>query len=134
MPNHVSNNLSARIVQPNAAVKPGSAPGRAVPQEDLKTSPAQGSALPPEGQAYSLPQEEVQQAEAIAKSVSKLNQYVQDIQRELHFSVDKESNQTVIKVLDRDSGEVIRQIPAEEALQLARRLEDLDGLLVREEV
>ncbi len=53
-----------------------------------------------------------------------LNERMNVIQRELHFSVDKDSGQTVIKVMDLATQQVIRQIPNEEALVVARRIGD----------
>ena len=58
----------------------------------------------------------------LQQAVSKLNDYVQNIQRDLHFSIDKESGAMVVKVIDSKSEKVIRQIPNEETLRLARSL------------
>jgi flagellar protein FlaG len=69
---------------------------------------------------------------AIESSVRQINDYVQTLNRDIEFSVDKEHNRTIIKVIDSDTGEVIRQLPPEDVLQLAKRLEQMDGLLVRE--
>jgi|GEM_PF-4402292 len=51
------------------------------------------------------------------------NAYVQNIQRDLVFSVDKDLDQTVIKVVESESGKVIRQIPEDVFLELAKNLE-----------
>lgn len=61
-------------------------------------------------------------------AVASVNSYVQSIQRDLQFSVDEESEKTVIKVLDGGSGELIRQIPEDIFLELARNLKQ-DGEL-----
>jgi flagellar protein FlaG len=45
----------------------------------------------------------------------------------LQFSVDEETERTVIKVIDSESGELIRQIPDEVFLELARKLNDDGG-------
>jgi flagellar protein FlaG len=58
-------------------------------------------------------------AEALA---GHFNQLAQQSGRELNFSVDQESDQLVIKVMDSGTGKVIRQIPSEEMLRLAREL------------
>ena len=50
--------------------------------------------------------------------------YVQNISRELNFSVDEELNRTVVTVLDEETGEIIRQIPSEEMLELAKHISD----------
>ena len=61
-------------------------------------------------------------ADDLKQAVSKLNDYVQNIQRDLQFSIDKESGTMVVKVIDTKSEKVIRQIPNEETLRLARNL------------
>ncbi|MBZ5488557.1 flagellar protein FlaG [Halomonas aquamarina] len=48
----------------------------------------------------------------------------------LEFEVSEQSSRVITRVVDRESGEVIRQIPAEEVLQLAERLEELQGRLI----
>lgn len=60
----------------------------------------------------------------IAAVVDELNQAILLQARQLHFEINEDANRTVISVLDKDSGEVIRQIPSEEALALAIRLRE----------
>ncbi|WP_018277056.1 flagellar protein FlaG [Teredinibacter turnerae] len=62
------------------------------------------------------------------KMVATINDYVQTIHRDLQFTVDEDLERTVIKVVDGDSGELIRQIPEEVFLELARKLKE-DGEL-----
>lgn len=57
-------------------------------------------------------------------TVTHLNESVQELRRELKFSVDEESGRVVVKVINAKDGEMIRQIPAEEILQLARRFSE----------
>ncbi len=57
-------------------------------------------------------------------AVKNLSGYVQNITRELNFSIDQELGKTVVTVVDELSGDVIRQIPSEEMLELTRRLAD----------
>ncbi|MCH8058477.1 MAG: flagellar protein FlaG [Proteobacteria bacterium] len=66
--------------------------------------------------------------EAVASAVARLNDYVQKVQRDLEFSVDEQAGVYVVKVIDRSSREVVRQIPSEEALELARKLNDQEPL------
>lgn len=47
----------------------------------------------------------------------------------IDFTIDEESDSTVIKIIDRDSGEVLRQIPPEEILQLKRHMVEVLGML-----
>lgn len=59
----------------------------------------------------------------------KLNQNIQRIQRDLNFHVDEDLGEIVVKVIDRSTEEVIRQIPSEEMLNLSRNIEEVNSLL-----
>jgi flagellar protein FlaG len=56
----------------------------------------------------------------VQAAVAQMNEYIQSTQRDLHFSYDPEAGETVIKVLDRVTQDVIRQIPDEIFLKLAQ--------------
>lgn len=62
--------------------------------------------------------------EALDKAIQQINENEQVVQRELNFSIDKDSGKTVIKIMDLATKEVIRQIPNEEALSFARKLNE----------
>ena len=62
-------------------------------------------------------------SEQLNAAVHDINEYVQQVQRTLQFSVDDDTGTTVVKVLDSATDEVIRQFPPEEALALARHLQ-----------
>ena len=66
--------------------------------------------------------------EKMQAAVAQMNEYIQSTQRDLHFSYDESSGETVVKVLDRVTQEVIRQIPDAIFLKLAQRL-DSEGTL-----
>ncbi len=68
------------------------------------------------------------------RAVDDLNAFVQDVRRELRFSVDDDSGRTVIKVIDSESQEVVRQIPPEEVVAMTQRLHSRSGLLMQAEV
>ncbi|MFK5913935.1 MAG: flagellar protein FlaG [Woeseiaceae bacterium] len=60
--------------------------------------------------------------EALEKVVSQLNAYIQNTQRDVDFSVDDATGRVVVRVIDSESEEVIRQIPSEEMLAISRHL------------
>jgi len=64
--------------------------------------------------------------------VSGLNDLVQELHRELQFTLDKESGEVVIKVIDRQTEEVVRQLPPEEVLRLRERLQKAAGAIFRD--
>jgi len=61
-------------------------------------------------------------------AVSQLNDFVQNVQRDLQFEVDNDLGQTIVKVVDQSTKEVIRQIPDELALRLAENLQQDEPL------
>ncbi|WP_079201397.1 flagellar protein FlaG [Pseudomonas sp. CC6-YY-74] len=67
--------------------------------------------------------------ERLDSAVASISSFVQGVQRSLDFSIDESSGEVVVKVTDRDSGEVIRQLPSEEALRLSEQLESLRSLM-----
>lgn len=71
-------------------------------------------------------------ADQVKKAVENLKQVTQSTSQNLQFSVDRDTNQTVIRVVDGTTNEVIRQIPSEEVLQLAQSIDRLSGLLLRQ--
>ena len=85
--------------------------------------------LPEKSETLPAKKEETEvEAEKLDKIVRDLNEHVQSVQRELQFSVDKESGNFVIKVFDSESDALIRQIPNEEAMKFARMLNEGDDL------
>jgi flagellar protein FlaG len=53
-------------------------------------------------------------------AVSEMNDFVQSIQRELHFTVDEDSGRTVVKVIDKSTNEVVRQVPPEDLMAMLK--------------
>lgn len=78
-------------------------------------------------------QKEQSQAEALAVVVEQLSEVMSIMNKGLAFSIDDDSGSAIVKVMDIDTGELIRQIPNDEALELAQKLLDVKGLLMRTE-
>lgn len=64
------------------------------------------------------------------QAVSELNQSSQIKTQGLEFSVDEDSQRTVVKVVDQETKEVLRQIPTKEALALAKAFDATKGSLI----
>lgn len=52
---------------------------------------------------------------------------------EARFEVNNEADMVVVKIIDKESEEVLRQIPSEASVKLAKALNDLEGILFDEE-
>lgn len=85
------------------ALRPQQPPGDV--QDTGKSSPETGNFVP-------LPEREGPDMEELARALNIANQ---SIGRDLRFEVDLQNGRSVIQVLDRDTGEVIRQISPEKA-------------------
>jgi len=70
--------------------------------------------------------------EAVAKAAADLQQFVQSMGRNLNFSVDDTTGYHVVRVVNPTTGELVRQLPSEELLQIARDFERLNSVLVNQ--
>ncbi len=61
-----------------------------------------------------------------------MENYVQSIQRDLRIRIDEKTDEVVIQVISKSEGKIIRQIPPEELLKLAAKMEEMTGLLLNE--
>lgn len=73
-------------------------------------------------------------------SQAEMQQLVEDLsdmmsvmRKGLAFKIDESSGKNIVSVMDVESGDIIRQIPNEEALKLAQKLSEVTGLLMKTE-
>lgn len=71
-------------------------------------------------------------ASQVAQAVQTINKSMQSMSRGLEFSVDEDNSQIIVKVVDQQTKELIRQIPSQEALDIAKALEQGVGTLIRQ--
>lgn len=116
--------VTADVVRITGSAKPAivSAGAAAKRQE----APSSGNRIP----AVSGDTNQSLDETGLSTAVSRLKNHVQQISRALEFTVDKQLDQVIIKVFDAETREVIRQIPAEEVLSLARSLTSDEGVIV----
>ncbi|MFA7553473.1 MAG: flagellar protein FlaG [Spongiibacteraceae bacterium] len=95
------------------------------------SSTAANAPKPDEAKPNSLAEQQVAapKPQELQSAVSKLNDYVQNVQRTLSFSIEEGTGSTVVKVYDSETEELIRQIPAEETIKLAASIEDYHASL-----
>ena len=58
--------------------------------------------------------------------IEQLEQFNQNIDRTLQFKIDEELGVTIVRVVDKETDELIRQFPPEELINLSRRLKELN--------
>jgi len=73
-------------------------------------------------------------AEEIRRDIEAINEQLTVLNQSLQFSIDAETRDVVVKIVDKDSGEVVKQIPPEEVMNLRKRLREMSSLFVEKTV
>lgn len=82
--------------------------------------------------ATDLPAKKSPSSAQLEEAVTHINQVLQQTNRNLHFSVDDSTKRVVVKIVDTQTGELVRQIPSEETLAIARSIDTMQkGLLLK---
>jgi flagellar protein FlaG len=68
--------------------------------------------------------------EQVDDAVKKINEGMQASSQSLEFAIDEDSKEIVVKIIDQGTREVVRQIPSVEALEIAKSLDRMRGLLI----
>ncbi|GHU07170.1 hypothetical protein FACS1894158_15080 [Betaproteobacteria bacterium] len=124
------------------------------PQRPLNVNPSQTSDLavseqrPRETATASTPNVQAQQPSSVQadnpavhdptkpselqSAVAKIQEFVSKAASDINFSIDEDSGRTVVKVIDRTTKDVIRQMPSQEMLDLAQAMDKLQGLLIKQ--
>ncbi|GAA0688781.1 flagellar protein FlaG [Marinobacterium maritimum] len=128
--------MSIEISGVNAQTQPASASSRQSP--DSTQAQASSSGVVPVDTVNTATEavQQSQSAEHVALSdeklqaaVEKMNELMQSSDRSLQFSVDDSTEKMVVKVMDMETQEIIRQIPSEETLKFSEFLEGMVGLI-----
>ncbi|MEH6467780.1 MAG: flagellar protein FlaG [Porticoccus sp.] len=69
--------------------------------------------------------------ESLVKPIQQINDVIQPYG--VKFDLSRKSSQIVTQIIDLESGKVIRQTPSEEVLRIAENLDDMSGLILKEQ-
>jgi flagellar protein FlaG len=72
-------------------------------------------------------------AASVQRAAEAINEQLRAAAQNIRFSVDEETGKTVVRVVDAETGDLIRQIPTEEAMAISRSLARLQGVLFDQE-
>lgn len=90
-------------------------------QKGGKPAPSGGKQLPP-----------APDLQSVKRAVKQINAYLSDSQRTLNFQIHEASGRTIVRVINPETDEIIRQIPSEEVLKLAAAMQSQGLQLVNE--
>ena len=68
----------------------------------------------------------------VKEAASRLNQALDSLNRDLAISVHEDSGKLIVEVTDPGTGEVVRQIPAEQVLEVEESIDKIVGLFVND--
>jgi flagellar protein FlaG len=72
--------------------------------------------------------------EQLKMVAQQLQDFMGEMNKGLEFTVDKDSGRDVIKVIDKQNGDLIKQYPTEEVLDMVSKLSDATGSLINEKI
>ncbi|HDH99765.1 MAG: hypothetical protein DRQ14_03590 [Candidatus Latescibacterota bacterium] len=105
-----------------------------IPEVSLQVQEGQdGGEMQPRQQKVASPQEKAKSLD-LEKIGEELNRCIRMFNTHLAFEIDRPSNRIIIKIINTETEEVIRQIPPEELLRIMHYMDELLGLLVDERV
>jgi flagellar protein FlaG len=102
-----------------------SAAAQAVPTQNV-------GARPPPTMLVSADEVAKPSREAVDQAARHIQSFVQSVGRSLNFSVDQSTGQTVLRVINPDNGELIRQLPGDETLRIAKAIDYMQSMLVNQ--
>jgi flagellar protein FlaG len=106
----------------------------AAPAAQVRDAPPLPNALKTQARAPTQQQPQRSSREDVQKAIEAIRERIQPITTDdLRFSVDDESGETVVRITDAKTGDLVRQIPSEEAIAIAKDLDRLNGLLLRQQ-
>lgn len=112
----VQSNISNQARAPQQSVKSDAQVVAQVVSTEIKASGVNEAAQPTR--------------EVVAKAAAQLQDFVSSMGRNLNFSVDETTGYNVVRVVNPDTGELIRQLPSEELLKISRDFQRLNNVLV----
>lgn len=68
----------------------------------------------------------------VIEAIEKANKAILGANKEFHFSIHDSTKEIMVKILDKDSKEVVREIPSEKILDMVAKMWEMAGIVVDE--
>lgn len=115
----------ANVLQATSKLPPREPTAPAPEAQPVQQAPAPAPARPAPVEEAARPTRE-----AVDHAARRIEDFVRSVGRSLDFSVDNSTGRSVLRVVNPENGEVIRQLPPEETLRIARAVEYMQSVLV----
>ncbi len=102
--------------------------------EDEKESESGGNGSQQQQAASSRKAQIQQQSEQLKKAIAEMNRKINNSNEEAVFGVHEDTNRIMIKIMDKETKEVIKEFPPEKTLDMIARIWEMAGILVDEKL
>ena len=96
--------------------------------------PSDASQAPDTAGKKSVTQQIQAGEETVRRIAEAMDSYVRSIQNDLEIRIHEDTGTVMVKVISHETGEVIREIPPEELIDLAAKMEEMMGVLFQKRV
>ena len=100
--------------------------------ENEKEGESGGSGSQQQQAAASRQAQVQQQSEQLKKAIAEMNKKINNSNEEAVFGVHEDTNRIMIKIMDKETKEVIKEFPPEKTLDMIARIWEMAGILVDE--
>lgn len=108
---------------------------RTTAQETPQTGPLQNTKSQTGAQTREdKKQEKPPSTEEVEKTTRELNSYMDELKTSLGFSINEKTKELMVNIINRDTKEIIKQIPPEELMTIREKMAELAGILLNERV
>lgn len=100
-----------------------------------KRDAQQETPRPPEGRTQTRPEAAAATSpEQVEKAIESTSDRIAFGNRTIQFSYDRDEDRVIVTVKDKDSGEIVRQLPPKDYLKFAARFKEMLGVLFDEQI
>lgn len=106
-----------------------------VERNGVNSSPAVASATTTQKNSEVSLEKPTEQASTLVQldqAIKDINKSLRDNVQGIEFSVDDDNGKVIVKVVDQNTKELIRQMPSEEAIQISKAIDQAIGLLIKQ--
>ncbi|MCD6162431.1 MAG: flagellar protein FlaG [candidate division Zixibacteria bacterium] len=112
----------------------GVSPKTPVHRDKIKTQVSENTQSLEKDKSVKLSDDPKKVKELVQEAISDFDKFVKSFQVDLKYEIDDKTDELIIKIFEKGTDKLIRQIPPEEFLRLKERINDLLGIIYDETV
>jgi len=117
---------------PTSGNRPVAAQAPASELQQMFTNQASNATQVQTEQAVTQTQKAEANRQELEDAVKQVNNFLKPINSSIEFNLDDDTGRTIVRIVELESKDVIRQIPSEEMLSIAKAIDKIKGLLIHQ--